>query len=67
MVSICASRPVLAAELSDAGRGRPGEFDANGADLFFHGPTNLRTSILKGLEARGIAPRETYFEMFEFR
>jgi predicted ferric reductase len=42
-------------------------FDANGADFFFCGPANLRASILKGLEARGITPRETYFEMFEFR
>ncbi|MFO1189633.1 MAG: ferredoxin reductase family protein [Alphaproteobacteria bacterium] len=42
-------------------------FDIGAADLFFCGPTNLRSAILSGLKSRGIAPRRVHFELFEFR
>lgn len=42
-------------------------FEADGADFFFCGPPPMRRSILKGLEARGVQPSRTWFELFEFR
>lgn len=42
-------------------------FSPKDADLFFCGPSNLRRAILRGLKARGLAPKRVRFEYFEFR
>jgi predicted ferric reductase len=42
-------------------------FSPKDADLFVCGPSDLRRAIMRGLEARGMAPKRTYFEYFEFR
>ena len=42
-------------------------FSPKDSDLFFCGPSDLRRAISRGLEARGLAPKRTRFEYFEFR
>jgi predicted ferric reductase len=42
-------------------------FSPKEADLFFCGPTGLRHTLSQGLEARGLTPKRTYYEYFEFR
>jgi predicted ferric reductase len=68
--------PTFSFDLAVSGReGRPtaerlvsgAPFSTQEADLFFCGPPDLRRTILRGLEARGLAPRRVRFEYFDFR
>ena len=42
-------------------------FNLKGADFFFCAPPSMRRAILKGLNAKGMAPGSVSFELFEFR
>lgn len=42
-------------------------FSPKEADLFFCGPADLRRAILRGLEAKSLAPKRIFFEYFDFR
>lgn len=73
---VAKSVPAFSFDLVVSGRdGRPtadslaarAPFSPKDADLFFCGPSDLRRAILRGLEARGLAPKRARFEYFEFR
>lgn len=68
--------PAFSFDLVVSGReGRPtadglvsrARFSPKDADLFFCGPPDLRRAILRGLKGRGLSPKSTRFEYFEFR
>lgn len=42
-------------------------FSPKEADLFFCGPADLRRAIIRGLEAKSLAPKRIFFEYFDFR
>jgi predicted ferric reductase len=42
-------------------------FYVKSANFFFCGPPNVRKALLKGLNAKGMAPDSVSFELFEFR
>jgi predicted ferric reductase len=42
-------------------------FTVKSANFFFCGPPNMRKALLKGLNAKVMAPGSVSFELFEFR